>query len=328
MPLNIALVGCGAIARAFYLPTLAKLRTRFDRVWLVDPRSEVGATAAPAVDGRHALRLADVEDELHLTIVATPNALHAPVAHEALGRGAHVLIEKPFVVAPEDGRRLIAAAAAAKRVIAVNQARRLYPMVRELRQRILGGEWGALQAVSHLEGVKLVWPFESGAAFSPGAERTGAIMDFGVHVVDLYHYLFAPTWELASAIHDGFHGPEGLGEMELRASGAPVSIRLSRYYSQRNTAHLRFERAEVGFDVYDANNYWVRPLSHGTTRRVNNTANLTGTTHAEALFLNFIAAGEGREKPICDAVSSQPVIEVLDQVYTHAARYPVALGGV
>lgn len=64
-------------------------------MWLVDPRSEVGATAAPAVDGWHVLRLADVEDELHLTIVAMPNALHAPVAHDALGRGAHVLIDKP-----------------------------------------------------------------------------------------------------------------------------------------------------------------------------------------------------------------------------------------
>ncbi len=325
MSLNIALVGCGAIARAFYLPALSKLRTRFDRVWLVGPRPEVGATVAATVDGQHARTLAEVEDELHLTIIATPNAFHSPVAHEALGRGAHVLIEKPFVVSPADGRRLITAAATANRIIAINQTRRLYAMVRDLRHRILDGEWGALQAASHFEGTKLAWPFESGAAFSPGAERTGTLMDFGVHVVDLYHYLLSPTWELTSAIHDGFNGPEGLAQIELRASGAAVSIRLSRYYSQRNTAHLQFERAELGFDVYDANNYWVRTSPGGTKNRIKSGAP-GDATHAEALILNFIAASEGREAPICDAVSSQPVIEILDQAYTHAARYPVAVG--
>jgi predicted dehydrogenase len=306
---------------------LSKLRSHFDRIWLVDPRPEVGASVAATIDGRYARALAEVEDELQLAIIATPNVLHAPVAHEALGLGAHLLIEKPFVISPADGRRLIAAAAKANRIIAINQTRRLYPMVRELRRRILGGDWGLLLAGSHFEGTKLAWPFESGAAFLPGAERTGTLMDFGVHVMDLYHYLLSPSWELTSAIHDGFEGPEGLAQIEVRASGAPISIRLSRYYTQRNTAHLQFERAEVGFDVYDANNYWVKLSAQGATKRIK-----SGTpddpTHAEVLILNFIAASAGRETPICDAVSSQPVIEILDQAYTHASRYPAAIGRV
>lgn len=37
---NIALVGCGAIPRPFYLPALSNVQARFDRVWLVDPRPE------------------------------------------------------------------------------------------------------------------------------------------------------------------------------------------------------------------------------------------------------------------------------------------------
>lgn len=324
MPPNIAIVGCGAIARAFYLPALIKLRSHFGRLSLVDPRREVAAVAT-TMDACHETSLADVEGELHLVIVATPNALHAPVALEALGRGSHVLIEKPFVVSPADGENLIAAGAKAHRVIAINQTRRLYPMARELRERIVSGTWGALRSVSHCEGTRLAWPFESGAAFFPGAFRTGAIMDFGVHVVDLYHYLLSPTWDLSSAIHDGFHGPEGLARIELRASGAPVSIRLSRYYPQRNTACLRFDRAEVGFDVYDANNFWVRTSPNGPSIGIR--SDLAGdATHAETLLLNFVAASEGREAPVCDAESSQPVIEILDQVYTHAIRYPAPLG--
>jgi len=76
--------------------------------------------------------------------------------------------------------------------------------------------------------------FESGAAFAPRAYRTGVIMDFGVHVIDFYHYLLVPDWDVTSAVHDGFHGPEGLARIEITASGradspsASVDITSSR----------------------------------------------------------------------------------------------------
>jgi hypothetical protein len=47
---------------------------------------------------------------------------------------------------------------------------------------------------------------------------------------------------------------------------------------------------------------------------------------AEPLLLNFIAAGEGRESAICDAASSLPVIEILDQIYRRAELYPSVIG--
>ena len=192
-----------------------------------------------------------MDDEIHLVIVATPNQLHFPLAHEALSRGAHVLIEKPFVIWPEDGRKLVEAAAANNRVIAINQTRRFFPLAHELRRKINEGQFGSLKSIVHREGTKLTWPFESGAAFAQGAQRTGVIMDFGVHVIDFYHYLLQPRWTFISAVHDGFYGPEGLAEIELQANDAPVSIRLSRYHPQENVAHLVFERAEISFNVYD-----------------------------------------------------------------------------
>ena len=77
--------------------------------------------------------------------------------------------------------------------------------------------------------------------FAPDAFRTGAIMDFGVHVLDYYHAMLAPQWSLVSAVHDGFTAPRG-----LPISGADPAIslhlRLSRYQFLRNTARLTFER--------------------------------------------------------------------------------------
>ena len=53
-PRNIALVGCGAVARALYLPVLAKHRAEFGHVWLVDPSDHARSIAASIVSGSQA----------------------------------------------------------------------------------------------------------------------------------------------------------------------------------------------------------------------------------------------------------------------------------
>jgi predicted dehydrogenase len=235
---NIALVGCGAMAQAFYLPALAKLRSNFNRVWLIDPSNHALTKAGTFVQGDMVRGLSEIDDDLDFLVIAAPNALHYSTGLEGLGLKAHLLIEKPFVIWPEEGRRLMVRADDCKRVVAINQTRRLYPITQNLRQRIEAVEFGALKSITHQEGVKLNWPFESGAAFTKDAERTGVIMDFGVHVLDFYEYLLQPNWTFIAAKHDGFRGPEGLAEIKLEADGVPVSVRLSRYYSQKNVAHL------------------------------------------------------------------------------------------
>jgi predicted dehydrogenase len=284
--------------------------------------------AASIVPGRQAGQLSDVDDEIHVAIVATANHLHFRLAKQSVSRGADVLIEKPFVIWPEEGRALIQSARAASRLIAINQTRRFYPVARELRNRIQRGDFGPLQSIVHKEGGKLTWPYESGAAFAQGAQRTGVIMDIGVHVIDFYHYLLRPEWTFVSAIHDGFNGPEGLADIELRADNASVSIRLSRYFAQENLARLVFERADISFNVYDSKTYSIR----SDTMKAGHFSAPGGSTdyrsYAEPLLLNFLAARDNREPAVCDAESSLPVIDILDEIYRRARQYPAALGNV
>jgi predicted dehydrogenase len=328
MPRSIALVGCGAVARALYLPVLAKHRAEFGQVWLVDPSDHAISIASSIVAGRYASRLEDVDEEIQLAIIATANHLHFRLAHEAVSRGADVLIEKPFVIWPEEGRTLLDAASEANRLIAVNQTRRFFPIAGALRRRIHNGEFGALKSIVHAEGAKLNWAYESGAAFSPGAQRTGVIMDIGVHVIDFYQYLLGPAWSFVSATHDGFNGPEGLAEIELCANDAPVSLRLSRYAQQRNLAHLAFERAEVSFNVYEAKTYAVRTTAGKPARFAAAPGSTNYRSFGEPLVLNFLAASEKREAAVCDAASSLPVIDILDVIYREAGRYSDVIGYV
>jgi len=328
MPTNLALIGCGAISQSFYLPALAKHRGEIGRLWLVDPNDEARSAAATVLAARQVRRLSEIDEEVDRVIIATPNPLHFPVACEALRRNADVLLEKPFVIWPQEGRSLIENADAKGKLIAINQTRRFLPLAKALRRHVVNGDFGAIQSVVHREGTKLVWPYSSGAGFSQGVQRTGVIMDFGVHVIDFYHYVLQPEWRFASAVHDGFAGPEGLAEIELVANHAPVSIRLSRYQKQENVARLVFERAVVSFDVYSPGAYSVEWNARGAGRPSTRNGDPERRTVAENLLLNFLAASEKREEPVCDARSSLPVIELLDEIYRCSHLYPADLGNV
>src|SRR4051812_29340838 len=81
-------------------------------------------------------------DVLH---VCSPHGFHAGHALEAIKRGIHVICEKPLATTVEDAQRLVEASEAAGIHAAVCLIQRSYPMVSELRARVLSGEIGQIQ---------------------------------------------------------------------------------------------------------------------------------------------------------------------------------------
>ena len=112
------------------------------------------------------------------------------IAIEAVRRGIHVIIEKPM--ATDGGRRagLIAAAKDAGVHAAVCLTKRSYPMVAELRSRILAGELGQVNAI---RGGFMSWDSNHdnwGWGFDPKIAGTSyATADLGVHWLDLAEHV-------------------------------------------------------------------------------------------------------------------------------------------
>jgi len=126
-------------------------------------------------------------DVLH---VCSPHGFHAGHALEAIKRGIHVICEKPLATTVEDAQRLMEASEAAGIHAAVCLTQRSYPMVAELRARILSGEIGKVQAV---RGAFLSWDSSHenwGWGFDPAIAGTSyATADLGVHWLDLVEYV-------------------------------------------------------------------------------------------------------------------------------------------
>jgi predicted dehydrogenase len=126
----------------------------------------------------------------------TVNSLHHDVNLAALEHGKHVLSEKPLAVTSEESEELVAAAdrVAERGVVSgVCFNYRHYPMIAELRERVRGGEHGAVHFVhgQYLQDWLLLdtdWNWRvAEAEGAHGGSR--AVADIGSHWTDLVQYV-------------------------------------------------------------------------------------------------------------------------------------------
>jgi UDP-N-acetylglucosamine 3-dehydrogenase len=176
---RVGLIGLGAMGRN-HLRVLAGL----ERVQLVAV-CEQDAALRDVVAREHPVHGYATWDEmfdrekLDAVVVAVPTGLHLEAGMAALRRGLHVLIEKPVAASLEEGRRLVAEARRANRVLAVGHIERFNPAVRELHRRVRAGEIGRLFQLQ----ARRLGPF-------PARIRdVGVVIDLATHDLDVMDHV-------------------------------------------------------------------------------------------------------------------------------------------
>jgi predicted dehydrogenase len=122
--------------------------------------------------------------------VALPNFLHHPVTIAALNAGKHVLCEKPPAVTLAEAQEMAEVAKKKGLLLAYALQRRFNPSSEKLRQLIANGDLGEIYHA------RAVWtrtwgvPQGVGGWFTdPTRAGGGALIDIGVHVLDLGWFL-------------------------------------------------------------------------------------------------------------------------------------------
>ncbi|MFN8485724.1 MAG: Gfo/Idh/MocA family oxidoreductase [Anaerolineae bacterium] len=150
-PLRAVLVGCGGMSRAWL--DAARAISDLQIVGLVDVVETAAYHRAAEYNLVHATIGADLTTVLDATApdivfdVTVPEA-HTTVTLTALARGCHVLGEKPLADSMENARRMVAAAQAAGRLLAVIQNRRYNAEIRRLRHFLASGALGPLTTIA------------------------------------------------------------------------------------------------------------------------------------------------------------------------------------
>jgi predicted dehydrogenase len=193
---KLAVIGAGMMGSS-HIHELATLpNARLAAVCDIDrPRAERFAQeyGVPVYFDYHSLLEAGEVDGI---IIATPHYDHTPIAIEALGRGVHVLTEKPIAVHTRDARKMIAAYEAAKAqhdslVFAIMFQQRTYGYWRKIKELIDDGELGRL--------VRATWIitdwFRTQAYYDSGGWRAtwageggGVLLNQCPHNLDLYQW--------------------------------------------------------------------------------------------------------------------------------------------
>lgn len=142
--LRVGVIGCGQIA-ATHVSTLAK-RCGPVELHLCDVVPDAAARLAARTGVAAGLhddpeRMFG-EQDLDVVLVLTPPPTHHPLVLRALAAGAHVLVEKPMALTPEEHEELFAAADAAARLLCVDHSMLLMPCVVEALERVAVGEVG------------------------------------------------------------------------------------------------------------------------------------------------------------------------------------------
>ncbi|MCH5373770.1 MAG: Gfo/Idh/MocA family oxidoreductase, partial [Planctomycetes bacterium] len=159
--LRMALIGGGG--QAFIGPVHFAAATLDHRAELVagalssDPQRSRDAAAAFGIAPERAYDsyrdLFERETQLPADVridfvsIATPNHTHYEIARAALDAGFHVVCDKPMTIDVDQAEQLAALTAKTGAVFGVTYCYSGYPMVRQARDMVRGGDLGEIQAV-------------------------------------------------------------------------------------------------------------------------------------------------------------------------------------
>jgi predicted dehydrogenase len=170
--LRCAVVGAGYLGR-FHAQKYAAL-AGCTLAGIADPspeaRAKLAAELGVPVHADHRELLGRVD----AVSVATPTALHHPIARDFLLAGAHVLVEKPITTTAPEARELIALAAANRKVLQVGHLERFNPVIVAVA--------GELRKPRFIESNRL-------APFKARGTDVSVVLDLMIHDIDLIEHI-------------------------------------------------------------------------------------------------------------------------------------------
>lgn len=160
-------------------------------------------------------------DDIDAVAICTPSGTHAAIALAALGRGKHVVVEKPLALTVADADGLIAEGRRAGRLVVTISQRRFEPVMRALKAAVTAEAFGRLALVI-TEGLyqRPQSYYDSAAWRGTRALDGGVLMNQAIHMVDLVRWIGGPVVSVAGQIATIGH------EMEAEDT-ATVSLRFA-----------------------------------------------------------------------------------------------------
>jgi predicted dehydrogenase len=224
-PLSLAILGLGHIGTVHLQSARALSGVTVDAVADVVPdnRKRAANLGVPNTYDDFEALLAD--ESTDVVVVALPPSLHADAVEAAARAGSDVFVEKPFARTVQEATEMIEIADREGVTLGVDHTLRYHPEIRRAKRRYERGSLGHVPTcvVSRINSGPFDTPPAEGPiagwALDPAATGGGALMDLGVHLLDVLRWLFGDLTvehaELSSQLDLGF---EDTAVVVLRAT--------------------------------------------------------------------------------------------------------------
>jgi predicted dehydrogenase len=252
-----AIIGFGEVARNGHWPGYAA-SSEAEIVAVVDRSAERRKLAQESLPG--VATFSSIEDlaaktEIDFVDICTPPALHGEPMLDALGRGWHVLCEKPFLLDLVELEKVRSLARERGRAVVPVHNWKYAPIVRRATEILRAGAIGELRGVEietlRVQDCAAADPDRPNWRRDPAIAGGGVLMDHGWHAIYLARQWFGtePS-EIRASLHRTTPvDAENEATLTLVFPGGRAKIFVTwRADVRRNTMHLVGERGEIAID--------------------------------------------------------------------------------
>lgn len=267
------------------------------------------------------------DDEIDAISICTPSGMHAEQAIKALSFGKHVLLEKPMALTASDAKAVCEAAEASGKVLSVIFQMRYTDDIQYAKKILQEGKLGTL---TFCDLYMKYWRDRSYFEVSPwrgtfAMDGGGALMNQGIHGVDIMHYLCGAPTLLRAKVKTRVHSietedtaiaaveyPSGaLGVIEASTSSNPgfdrrIEINGSRGYLIIVDAHI--EKLFIDGEMI---------IEKKITSGAATASDPTKMSHDRHLLQikNFVGAINGEEALISTAQDGYAAVKFIEEIY-------------
>jgi predicted dehydrogenase len=275
-----------------------------------------GGAAFPTLDALLA------HPSLEMVIIGSPSGCHAEQAIAAARAGRHVLVEKPLDISTPRIDRLLDEVARAGVTCGVCFQDRLKPAIVEMKGRIDAGDIGTpLFATGEVKWFRPreyyassrwrgTWAFDGG----------GALMNQGIHTVDLMLYLLGTVTSVSGLTSTRFHKIEAEDTATALVefvNGAHGTLDVTTAASPGSPRRLRITGSE-GSLLLEGDHLIDARQPRGGVPENAASATVSDASAHQRLIEDFVTAVRSGRRPICDGVEGRRSVAVVEAVYRSA----------
>lgn len=205
--LKIGIIGCGGIANAKHMPSLAKIK-ECEMVAFCDiipERAEKAKKDYGTIDAKVYTDYKQLLDDKSIDVVhvLTPNIDHSYITVDALNAGKHVMCEKPMAINSQEAQKMLDATKKTGKKLTIgyqgrHRANSLFAK-RACEEGVLGDIYYARATALRRRGVP-TW----GVFIEEDKQGGGPLIDIGTHALDLTLWTmnnYSPKYCVGTTFH-------------------------------------------------------------------------------------------------------------------------------